>query len=68
MREWWRFVILPWLARRREKFEMAIAWALPKRVAMWAYIRVFAHGTAGEFEGTVVPEVPAMTVLQRWPT
>lgn len=34
-----------WLWFRIEGFPLWIAWHLPKRVALWAFIRVYAHST-----------------------
>lgn len=51
----------------RERALVAIAWHLPKSVAMWAYIRVGAHATTGEYSNTVVPEITMMEALERWP-
>lgn len=31
-----------------------VAWLLPKRVVLWAYVRVGAHATTGEYENTEV--------------
>lgn len=45
-----------------------IAWLLPKRVVMWAFIRVGAHATTGAYSHTVVPELPMMDALKRWET
>lgn len=50
-----------------EKLAMKIAWLLPKRVVMWAYVRVGAHATTGEYGNTVVPELSMMDALKRWP-
>jgi len=51
----------------REKVLVFIAWHLPKSVAMWAYIRVGAHATTGEYSDTIVPELGMMEALRRWP-
>jgi hypothetical protein len=45
-----------------------IVWRLPKRVVMWAYIRVAAHATTGPYGSTVVPELTMMDALRRWPS
>lgn len=45
---------------------MFVAWRVPRRLAMWCFIRVLAHATTGEYGATVVPELSAMDALQRW--
>lgn len=49
-----------------ERVAMAVAWALPHRIAMWAAIRVMAHATTGGFGNQIVPELTAMEALERW--
>lgn len=55
-----------WFRLTREVLPMKLAWMLPRKVAMWAAIRVIAHGTAGRWESQVVPELTAMEALDRW--
>ncbi len=50
-----------------DKFCMKAAWLLPKRVVMWAAVRLMAHATQGEYGTQVVPELLAMDALKRWP-
>jgi len=45
-----------------------LAQLLPKSVVMWAFIRVGAHATTGEYGSTVVPELSMMDALKRWET
>lgn len=52
--------------RAKEKLLMGLVWHLPRTVVHWAYIRVAAHATTGQFSGTVVPELSMMDALQRW--
>jgi len=52
--------------RFKEKLAMKIAWLLPKRVAMWAAIRVGANATQGEYSNQIVPELSFMDALKRW--
>lgn len=52
----------------REKIEWWIAYALPKRIAYLAMIRVCAHGTTGEYSDTMANDVTAMEILHRWGT
>lgn len=47
---------------------MKIAWLLPKQIAMWAYIRVGAHATTGEYDSTNPTELGMMEALERWPS
>ena len=50
-----------------DKVCMKVAWMLPKRIVMWASIRLMAHATQGEYGHQVVSELRAMDALQRWP-
>jgi hypothetical protein len=43
-----------------------IAWRLPRRLVMWAAVRLIIHATAGEYSAQVVPELTAMDALRRW--
>ncbi len=45
---------------------MKVAWLLPRRVVMWATIRVGAHATTGAHSSHVVPELRFMDAVQRW--
>lgn len=64
MRAWisllrWRLQKLPddvclWIGRR-----------LPRRLAYWVLIDQCARATTGEYSNTIVPEVTAMTVVDR---
>lgn len=49
-----------------EKVQRKIAWALPKSIVMWAYIRVVSHATTGRWSSQVVPELGATEALDRW--
>lgn len=51
----------------KEKLLIAIAWRLPRSLIKWCAIRLIAHATQGEYAGQIVPELDAMTALQRWP-
>lgn len=44
-----------------------LAWRLPRRVVMWATVRVGAHATTGQYGKTVVPELTFTDALSRWP-
>lgn len=50
----------------KEKLQRKAAWALPRSIAMWAYIRVAAHATTGKWSNQVVPELSMMDALERW--
>lgn len=56
------------IERAIEKLTMAVAWALPKRLAYWCAIRVISHATTGEYGNQVVPDLHAMDALKRWET
>lgn len=47
---------------------MKIAWLLPKQIVMWAYVRVGAHATTGEYGSTNPTELGMMEALERWPS
>jgi hypothetical protein len=53
--------------KNRDKLIRAIVWRLPKRLVMWAAIRVVAHATTGEYSNQIVPELTAIDALKRWP-
>lgn len=50
----------------KDRIARALAWMLPKRVVKWAYIRVGAHATTGQYSNTVVPDLTMMDGLARW--
>jgi len=50
----------------RDRAYMSIAWRLPRAWVYWCAIRLAAHGTAGRYGGTVVPELTALEALKRW--
>jgi hypothetical protein len=49
-----------------EKLSMKLAWLLPKRVAMWAYIRVHFHATCTTFSNKHPDEVIWRDALDSW--
>ncbi len=50
-----------------EKLQMFVVWhLLPRKIVMWAAVRVAAHATQGQYENTVAPELTAMDALKRW--
>lgn len=55
------------LGKRHEAFLRWIVWHMPKRLVMWAFYRVVANATTGEYGNTIVPELTAMDAIQRWP-
>lgn len=52
----------------RDRLAMWLAWRLPRRLVRWAYIRVGAAATTGQYSDTVVPEISMMDALGRWPS
>lgn len=44
-----------------------VAWHLPKRVVMWAAMRLGAHATQGDYSSQVVPDLSFMDAVKRWP-
>jgi hypothetical protein len=55
------------MERFKEKIAIAVAWALPRRVAYWAMIRVAAHATTGQFGNTSPSELDYEIMAKRWP-
>jgi hypothetical protein len=52
--------------RRRERAAMWVAWHLPHWLAYWAFVRVAAHATTGEWSGTVPDKLDVMEAMRRW--
>ena len=52
--------------RQRERTVMWLAWHLPRWLVTWAYVRVVANGTTGEYDGTVPYHLDVMECLRRW--
>ena len=48
------------------KFWFWWAWRLPKKLVYFAAIRLVAFATQGEYDNTVVSELPAMEAIGRW--
>ena len=51
---------------KREMVWQWVAWRLPRKLVMWAAVRLIAYATQGRYSGQVVPELTAMDALQRW--
>ena len=49
------------MERTKEKIAIALAWALPRRVAYWAFIRVTTSGEQGN-----PGETRAIDAAKRW--
>ena len=49
-----------------EKFWKKLAWLLPRKLVMWAAIRLAAHATQGKYGTTIVPELSMMDAIKRW--
>lgn len=54
------------LERMKEKLAIAIAWALPRRVAYWSMIRVASHASTGQFGDTNPTALDYETIAKRW--
>lgn len=54
-RDWWHWF-------REQGFPMWVAWRLPHRIALWAFIRVYAKGFAG------TPGADYQRVYEAWTT
>lgn len=53
-------------AQLPDKAAMYVAWALPRRVALWAYIRVMAHATQGPHGSDHVEDITYRMAYDRW--
>jgi len=62
---WWDRKYL--IRKKSENLLTRIVWMLPKRLVMWAAVRVIANATTGVYANQVVPELTAMEALKRWP-
>lgn len=53
----------------RDAFYQGVVWnLLPKRLIMWAAVRVMAHASTGQWGHEEVGTISMMTMLQRWET
>jgi hypothetical protein len=50
----------------QEKIARHIAWLLPPRVAMWAFIRVAAHATQGPYGTDHIDDLRYSDFMARW--
>lgn len=50
----------------REKLWIKLAWLMPKRLVLWASIRLIANATTGEYSSQIVPDLTCMDALDRW--
>lgn len=62
----WQFEYKYQARKFSEKVLRKIVWLLPRKVVMWAFIRVVAHATTGKWGNQIVPELSAMDALKRW--
>jgi len=52
--------------RHIERFQLWLAFRLPRWLVMRAAVRLMAHATTGKYENQIVPELTAMDALKRW--
>lgn len=50
----------------REWFEMKVAWMLPRRIALWAMIRVAAHASSGKWGNEHIGDLGYKEFHDRW--
>jgi len=50
----------------QDKAAMFVAWMLPRRVVLWAYVRVMAHATSGPYGTENVDSITYSTAYRRW--
>lgn len=55
-----------WVAIHADLAASWLAWRLPRPLVQWAYIRVVAHSTTGDYSNTAPGELDVMTALRRW--
>ena len=49
-----------------ERLLRKLVWRLPRKLIMWAFIRVVANATTGKYSNQIVPHLTAMDALDRW--
>jgi hypothetical protein len=52
--------------RVREWAEMRVAWMLPRRIALWAMVRVAAHATTGKWGNESPDSIGFKEMHDRW--
>ncbi len=62
----WQFEYQYQARKFSEKVQRKIVWLMPRKLVMWAFIRVVSHATTGKWSNQVVPELGAMEALERW--
>lgn len=62
----WRLDLRYKLLKLRERVVMAIVWSLPKEWVKWAFYRVLAHATSGQWGMTNPGALDWKTALDRW--
>lgn len=63
----WLEMSVVWeVSMKKDKFWMFIAWNLPRKLVLWAAVRLIAHATTGKYGNTEVPLLTAMEALKRW--
>jgi hypothetical protein len=60
----WKF--RSWLSYQPENISQKIAWMLPRRVALWAMIRVAAHATTGKWGNEHPDAIGYKEMHDRW--
>ena len=50
----------------RERLQMRIAWMMPRWLVSMSAVRIFAHGTTGEWGHTEAPALTVSDALKRW--
>jgi hypothetical protein len=62
----WYYEVAHRAEKARERIITGIAWALPRELVMWCFVRVAAHATMGEYGNNTPDNVSIMDALQRW--
>jgi hypothetical protein len=55
-----------WLRRKRHDAFVWVIWKLPRSVIYWAFIRLWAHGTTGQYGNTHPDDLTWSEALKRW--
>jgi hypothetical protein len=47
-----RYELSDWWRRKKERWQMAVAWSLPTWIVKWTVVRAFANATTGKYGDT----------------
>ena len=64
--EWWRLQAEEAIERVKDRAAIHVAWALPRRVAKWAYVRVVSEASTTELSNQEMPSITVIDALRGW--